>query len=104
MAVTEHLVEVGTGDMDEEDNDMVISFLNLFALFSHIVHFVNPLHLFHLLSDYLHFLQVYECPGLAPHGEMVVTNPFFMRSEAEKDEKMHNGPRHSVIQLREGCG
>ena len=54
MAVTEHLVEVGTGDMDEEDNDMVISLLNLFALFSHIVHFVNPLHLFHLvhlLSD-----------------------------------------------------
>ena len=49
VAVTEHLVEVGTGDMDEEDNDMVISFLNLFALFSHIVHFVNPLHLFHLV-------------------------------------------------------
>jgi hypothetical protein len=22
---------------------------------------------------------VYECPGLAPHGEMVVTNPFFLR-------------------------
>ena len=28
---------------------------------------LNPLH------------KVYECPGLAPHGEMVVTNPFFMR-------------------------
>jgi len=25
--------------------------------------------------------MVYECPGLAPHGEMVVTNPFFMSQE-----------------------
>lgn len=24
---------------------------------------------------------VYECPGLAPHGEMVVTNPFFLSEE-----------------------
>ena len=21
---------------------------------------------------------IYECPGLAPHGEMEVTNPFFL--------------------------
>ena len=24
---------------------------------------------------------IYECPGLAPHGEMVVTNPFFLSGE-----------------------
>ena len=26
---------------------------------------------------------VYECPGLAPHGEMVVTNPFFLRYHSQ---------------------
>jgi len=72
VAVTEHLVEVGTGDMDEEDNDMV-----------------------------------YECPGLAPHGEMVVTNPFFMShqltEERGKDTKapcpvnVNNNMRHGSI-------
>jgi len=72
VAVTEHLVEVGTGDMDEEDNDMV-----------------------------------YECPGLAPHGEMVVTNPFFMShqltGERGKDTKapcpvnVNNNMRHGSI-------
>ena len=25
--------------------------------------------------------MIYECPGLAPHGEMEVTNPFFLQRE-----------------------
>ena len=24
---------------------------------------------------------IYECPGLAPHGEMEVTNPFFLQRD-----------------------
>jgi len=31
---------------------------------------------------------IYECPGLAPHGEMEVTNPFFL----EKDFNMNTEP------------
>ena len=25
--------------------------------------------------------MIYECPGLAPHGEMEVTNPFFLQKD-----------------------
>jgi hypothetical protein len=27
---------------------------------------------------------IYECPGLAPPGEMVVTNPFFLSRDLEQ--------------------
>lgn len=37
--------------------------------------------------------MVYECPGLAPHGEMVVTNPFFMSQELSVErEKVTKAP------------
>ena len=29
--------------------------------------------------------MIYECPGLAPHGEMEVTNPFFLNKELRLD-------------------
>ena len=29
--------------------------------------------------------MIYECPGLAPHGEMEVTNPFFMNKGLDMD-------------------
>ena len=29
--------------------------------------------------------MIYECPGLAPHGEMEVTNPFFLSKELDLD-------------------
>ena len=32
---------------------------------------------------------IYECPGLAPHGEMEVTNPFFLG----KDFNMNSGEK-----------
>jgi len=72
VAVTEHLVDVAGGDVEEEDNDMV-----------------------------------YECPGLAPHGEMVVTNPFFMSQELSVERgkvtkapcpvNVNNNMRHGSI-------
>ena len=29
--------------------------------------------------------MIYECPGLAPHGEMEVTNPFFLSKGLDLD-------------------
>lgn len=51
--------------------------------------------------------MVYECPGLAPHGEMVVTNPFFMSQELSVERgkvakapcpvNVNNNMRHGSI-------
>jgi Neural proliferation differentiation control-1 protein (NPDC1) len=35
---------------------------------------------------------IYECPGLAPPGEMVVTNPFFLSREL--DQLANSSPPH----------
>ena len=41
---------------------------------------------------------IYECPGLAPHGEMEVTNPFFLGNTGVPGvEKTEGGDRHSLI-------
>ena len=32
---------------------------------------------------------IYECPGLAPHGEMEVTNPFFLQREFSVNQNQH---------------
>jgi len=35
--------------------------------------------------------MIYECPGLAPHGEMEVTNPFFLSKELDMDLERMGG-------------
>ena len=41
---------------------------------------------------------IYECPGLAPHGEMEVTNPFFLGNTGDPGvEKAVGVDRHSLI-------
>ena len=36
---------------------------------------------------------IYECPGLAPHGEMEVTNPFFLQKQLSLQQD--NGAREA---------
>ena len=51
---------------------------------------------------------IYECPGLAPHGEMEVTNPFFlgkdynMNSEDKRTEGCEGGEGPCLINTNNG--
>ena len=44
---------------------------------------------------------IYECPGLAPHGEMEVTNPFFLEKDRSKRHATNTEVKRTVAQSSE---